>query len=879
MRPAVTRKRKRTEPGSEPPPARGQRARSTQQEQLLHLLWIVEHVNADAASLGYGAHAATDHVHLSAVLAHTQARLAKGPTSSRRSAVLEALEQARLLPRPNPELLELQFAWLSASSRADRHEPLHVTERLLPDVKQLSVPARFLEETLVAPAPGAAQPLDTASDLCPIALVDEALDPIAVLLDYLRTDLCVPSTLVEHELQRFLRHVFDLSFRRHYVLLANVCANINRIHYDRASFSLRAIHAPLTPIVRTSALLQSMREELQRSVERFDKERRTQLLRNAEATTVGLFLALRFCQLTRVRFQVPDERAQDAPQATEHAPLMRSMVSLLHPLEYSNVRSRIFGSLSGIEGMNAVFGGGLLPNVDLGRVWVVAGQAGTGKSTLALHLGCDMAARRQLVIYFSFEESYRNISERAVVFRLYRPDRFVVDAVDADTLEQRISSGYDDPKEPGMLLFYNQSGYDLAATLQHIRETVEKHAPNWAQSTAIVLDSVDALRDGSGASEGDTNRFGRRLLLRELFRLLEESRFWGVVLTERDNPELPTLQHLADTYIELSTDEAVKGRSLQVHKCRLQDFMPGKHGYQMLDSRGVAIIPNLSAIQRAVRRRSPVQLSESRLIPLPAPLQKVLPEPALRDHCSVFIWGNRRSGRRLFLLNLLTEPSRRVPPAERGRRADPEAWTAGLTSWPKDAVGTLVVVTFSTPPPRFVQTLQTRDFIQTRWERCPRRQLRWYQPGPELTAERVIGDLRQTILDARIAGHPVERIAFDEIEAIEHLFPNVAREAAFWPTVFALLASEGITAFYGLRSESDAEPRFADSFVPSMDYALRLWRAHDPGSQEPMSSAEPRLPAEHAFVRMYKHPPPANSLTDRAVPISVLTDGRIIWRA
>ncbi|HTU56777.1 MAG TPA: hypothetical protein VMF89_00055, partial [Polyangiales bacterium] len=158
------------------------------------------------------------------------------------------------------------------------------------------------------------------------------------------------------------------------------------------------------------------------------------------------------------------------------------------------------------------------------------------------------------------------------------------------------------------------------------------------------------------------------------------------------------------------------------------------------------------------------------------------------------------------------------------------------------------------------------------------RQLRWYQPGPELTAEHVIGDLRQTISDARITGHPVERIAFDEIDAIEHLLPNVAREPAFWPTVFALLASEGITGLYAVRSESEHEPAFDEKFVASMEYGFRLWRAHDLESEQMVQVTESREPIEPAFLRMYKHPRAPNRLTDRIVPISVLADGRIAWR-
>ncbi|HTU56943.1 MAG TPA: hypothetical protein VMF89_00895, partial [Polyangiales bacterium] len=159
----MSRPRKRSGPAR-----RALLERSAQHEQLLHLLWIVEHVNADAAALG-------DVEYLSDVLEHTRRELGKAAASSARSAVLHALATAGLLPQPNEALLERQFGWLSASCKPT---PQGALERLLPEVKQQSVPARFLEESLSSPVASEPQP-DAPHDICPIVLVDEALDPIA----------------------------------------------------------------------------------------------------------------------------------------------------------------------------------------------------------------------------------------------------------------------------------------------------------------------------------------------------------------------------------------------------------------------------------------------------------------------------------------------------------------------------------------------------------------------------------------------------------------------------------------------------------------------------------------------------------------------------
>lgn len=831
-----------------------------QHRRLLLLTWMVEHVNAISARMCGSA--SGQPIFLSSVIERARSQLCRSKPAWSRTSLLDALASVGLEPEPDPSEIEHQLSWLMGAIR-DRPEG---GQRRLPEVRRWTLPRRELSGALHI-----AEHDHELRSQQRVDLIDEALDPVMVLVDYLRTGLKVSGTLVEHELQRFIRRSFGLKHSQHYVLLANLCARLNVVYYRRPAYSVHVSQDPRTPVVETAALLQIIRDDLYASLQHLEPERRRAIMPEPERSAIGFLLSLRFCQLIRVQLQVPEPALAGSAGAGEAELSVRSELSLLQPLENSRLRSRIFGSLSGIEGLNEIFGGGILPGVNLGRVWVVAGPAGSGKTSLALHLSADMAARRHLVIYFSFEESYRNISDRAVMFRLYQHDRFQVRAVD-DDLESVIASAYDDEADRGLLLFYREPRYDLSQALETIRTVVERRAPAWSRSLAVVIDSVDGLDQGAASPEDGDSRSGRRKLLRVLFRQLEEANYWAVLLTERSNPELPTLEHLADTYIEVGPDESTGARWLQIHKCRPQEFQTGKHGYYLRDSQGAALVPNLRATQRATRRRVPATLSESRVIPLPDALWGALPTPYVREKSSTLIWGNRLSGKTAFWLNLLTEPSRRVPVAERNQLEDREHCRAALPSWLTDDAPACLVICFRTPAQRFRQALRSRRALQSRWNRR-RQRLRWYRPGPELTAAQVLRDLHRAIEQARIEGSPIERIVFEEIDALDALLPTLAQEPAFWPTVFGLLASEALTASYVFGSEMEREPPFIEQFVSSMDYAFRLFR---PAHQQPAPGDDAGAVAfETTELSMYKLPGPSSAWAGHSIRIVITPEGEI----
>ncbi len=64
---------------------------------------------------------------------------------------------------------------------------------------------------------------------------------------------------------------------------------------------------------------------------------------------------------------------------------------------------------SGLEGLDRVLGGGLVP----GSLVLVAGEPGVGKSTLLLQMAASLAARGETVVYVTAEESVEQVAVRA----------------------------------------------------------------------------------------------------------------------------------------------------------------------------------------------------------------------------------------------------------------------------------------------------------------------------------------------------------------------------------------------------------------------------------------------------------------------------------
>jgi hypothetical protein len=176
------------------------------------------------------------------------------------------------------------------------------------------------------------------------------------------------------------------------------------------------------------------------------------------------------------------------------------------------------------------------------------------------------------------------------------------------------------------------------------------------------------------------------------------------------------------------------------------------------------------------------------------------------------------------------------------------------------------------------QSLRLRSALLKRWNLLPGPSVVWYQPQPGLTGARIVHNLRRVLAESRIHGRPIERIVFDEIDAIDSLLPDLASEAEFWPTIFGLLSCEPVSVVYvvgtGSGSGNQDEPSFTRKFGDVMDYCCHVWSRASSSSSA--ASEEEVAPSDvRTYVSLYKHPVPVASGPRSCFVITVTADGSL----
>src|SRR5947207_422260 len=83
---------------------------------------------------------------------------------------------------------------------------------------------------------------------------------------------------------------------------------------------------------------------------------------------------------------------------TAHSPVSNSLHVTEPTLSDSNLETRL---LTGVEGLDAILGGGLPAN----HVYLLDGEPGTGKTTFALQFLLEGAARGERCLYVTLSES------------------------------------------------------------------------------------------------------------------------------------------------------------------------------------------------------------------------------------------------------------------------------------------------------------------------------------------------------------------------------------------------------------------------------------------------------------------------------------------
>lgn len=220
---------------------------------------------------------------------------------------------------------------------------------------------------------------------------------------------------------------------------------------------------------------------------------------------------------------------------------------------------------TGIRGMDEVLGGG----APRGRLWLVHGAPGTGKTTFALQFLLSGVASGERLLYFSFCPSTEHVSDIA------RAHGWSLDGVSVQAAGRA---------EPPPQTIFPEVEIELPEQLSELRSAIDQIEP-----TRLVVDPVTSLR-------GDAVYLRREM--RALKERLSARGCAGLLLDDR--AELPAdtfLERLAHGVMVMEQRTLPIGgvrRRLHIKKLRGAKFRDGYHDYRMTKE-GLVVYPGLRA--------------------------------------------------------------------------------------------------------------------------------------------------------------------------------------------------------------------------------------------------------------------------------------------
>ncbi len=239
---------------------------------------------------------------------------------------------------------------------------------------------------------------------------------------------------------------------------------------------------------------------------------------------------------------------------------------------------------SGCEGLDDVLGGGF----PAGHIYLVEGEPGTGKTTLALQFVTEGAKNNEKILYVTLSESAEELRAVAETHGL---------ALDPSAiLEVRPSE--QDLRPEGQYTVFHPAEVELNDRVQAIMAEVDRRKPN-----RLVIDALSEVR----MLAKDPLRYRRQVL--SLKEYAPEN-CTVLLLDDRSSRyadlELHSIVHGVISMDRMARNYGKTMRRIEVTKLRGCAFREGYHDY-LIRSGGVVVFPRLVAAEYGALHEDPSQ--------------------------------------------------------------------------------------------------------------------------------------------------------------------------------------------------------------------------------------------------------------------------------
>ena len=241
---------------------------------------------------------------------------------------------------------------------------------------------------------------------------------------------------------------------------------------------------------------------------------------------------------------------------------------------------------TGVKGLDEVLLGGL----PAGRIFLMQGRPGAGKTTLGLQFLLAGSSRGESTLFVTLSESEDELRQNA--------ESHGWDLTGVHFLD--IRSGLEGGLAEGQYTIFHPADVELIPAVQRVYEAIEQYRP-----TRIVFDSLTQIR----LLSRDTLRYRRQIV--GLKTALLERGITALFLGEgsADNAPDAEVASIVQGVLELALGRGQEGltrRSIEVLKLRGTAYREGQHSLR-IEQGGLRVFPRLLALEHGQNfRRDPM---------------------------------------------------------------------------------------------------------------------------------------------------------------------------------------------------------------------------------------------------------------------------------